>query len=431
MGKLASNILSTAKPGKHSDGGGLYLYMKSRDERGNPVGSWVYRYTLGGKRREMGMGSVEGMTLSAARGRRDELAAQMRSGDFDPLDAKERQQREIAKRRSSPTVSEIAADTFEAHRGTLKGEGNALRWYGPIRMHLLPKLGSMKVEDLRQIDIVDVLRPIWKTKYPTAKKCLDRLNIILKHAAAADLDVDLQAPEKARLLLGDPGHVEKHHPALTASEAARLFQSLDIENNVQRALALYMLVGAGTRLRPLRLARIEDIHGKTWIFPGEVMKGRKGKVEDFRAPISEAMRPILDRAAQDCVGGYLFSTKRLNRGAPPATSATSATQTPIVSDQAIENVMRDREQEWGWAEPFRPHGIRATFRTWVAETETATFDVAENALAHKVGRSLERSYQRGDRFEQRRVLSEQWANHLNGRIAAEQSRNVISLPNWG
>lgn len=420
MPRLAPNILKTAEPGKYSDGGGLNLLIKRRDERGNAIGSWVYRFTLGGKRRDMGIGSIEAMTLSEAREERDRLARMVRQG-IDPMEAQAERDREAAKRRDAPTLAAVAPEAFEAIKATLKGDGAAGRWYSPIRLHLLPKLGGVKVEALTQNDIRRALAPLWASQYPTAKKALDRLAVILRYARAQGLDVDPLVISDARTLLGAPSHVEKAHPAMTPDELARLFQSLDPENNAERALMLYILTGGGTRLKPLREARESGIAGDVWTFAGEAMKGRKGKVADFRLPITKDMRPLIERARRDCIGGFLFSTRR-DEAKP------SAGRVSVVSDQAIENVMRDREEKWGWAESYRPHGIRATFRTWAANEAPNLYAVAETALAHKVGTGLERTYNRQDFLEQRRNLLEMWGNHLTGRAT---SGDVVPLIRGG
>jgi integrase len=419
IGKLASNILSTAKPGKHSDGGGLYLYLHSRDEKNRPVGSWVYRYTFAGARTEMGIGSIDSLSLKDARTERDRLDRQKREG-INPREAREQAQRAAQERREAPTLTEVAESAFEAHKATLKGTSNEGRWYSPLRLHLLPKIGDRKIEDITQHDIASALRPIWTTKYPTAKKVLDRLSVVLNHAEADDLDVDPRIIAKARKKLGASGHEVKNHPALPLAETVRLFHSLDIESNVDRALALYLLAGAGPRIGPLRNARANHIQGDVWTFPAEAMKGRKGKTDELRLPITDQMKPIIERCLADCRGGYLFSTKR---------DGASLNRKPtVVSDQAIENVMRAREEEWSWAEPCRPHGLRATFRTWAAETNPSLFAVAEASLAHKVGSTLERTYNRTDFLEQRRSLLGCWGAFL----ASEQHQTegkVIRLQN--
>jgi len=67
-------------------------------------------------------------------------------------------------------------------------------------------LGNIPVAEINQTDIRDVLRPIWHDKAETANKAMGRLNICLQHAAALGLNVDLQAVEKARALLGKQRH---------------------------------------------------------------------------------------------------------------------------------------------------------------------------------------------------------------------------------
>ena len=91
-----------------------------------------------------------------------------------------------------------AADAFEARKAELKGDGTAGRWLSPLTLHVLPKLGKVPVTDLDQRDIRDTLAPIWHTKADTARKAMNRLSIVMKHAAALGLDVDLQATERRR-----------------------------------------------------------------------------------------------------------------------------------------------------------------------------------------------------------------------------------------
>lgn len=420
MSRLPPNILKNALPGKHSDGGGLYLYSKGKDDSGRAKGAWVYRYMYLKKRFELGLGSVESVSLAEARIERDRWARWMKETGGNPLEEKRRLEQIAGLGRNALTLEQVAPRAFEALRGTLKGNGDAGRWYSPVRLHVLPALGKMKIEDIHQADIQKALAPIWTSKHPTAVKALDRLAIIMRHAAAMGLDVNLNAIPNARQLLGNVNHKPKHHPALPVDQAARLYQSLDAQNTVQRALMLYMLTGGGTRLLPLRMAHAKDFDGAVWTVPGDDMKGREGKAADFRVPLTDEMQALVDRSLADCVGGYLFSAKR-KAGAP----AMSKGRVPVISDQAMENIMRDREKRWEWAEAYRPHGIRACFRSWAADKDPSLYAVAETALAHTVGNAVERTYNRNDYLEQRRTLMESWADHLAGRDT--DSENVVSF----
>lgn len=147
------------------------------------------------------------------------------------------------------------------------------------------------------------------------------------------------------------------------------------------------------------------------INPAEALKNRKERENDFRVPITHEMQAILDRSMDNIGDSYLF----------PSPQSTGRRER-AVSDQAIENVMRSREKEWEWPEPYRPHGVRAMFRSWAAEVDPSFYSVAEMALAHKIGSIVERSYDHNDYWEQRRALMEHWADYLTG-----GSGNVVRL----
>jgi len=403
MSKLAANFVRTAPAGKHSDGGGLYLLITGRDARGKAKGSWIFRYTYLKQRYEMGLGSVQTLSLAQARSERDRWRDQMtdRRSPVNPIEEKRRLEAEAAGARKARTLNDIAPIAFERLKPSLKDDGKAGRWYSPLELYVLPALGAMPVEKIHQRDIEQALAPIWHTKSATATKAIQRLSAVLKHAAAMGLDVDLNAIPNARQLLGDQRHKVRHHPALPWQDIPAFFQSLDDRNTVQRALKLYILVGGGPRLKPLRTARFEQFDDQVWELDGELMKGRQGKADAFRIPVTSGMQRLLEISREQSPCEYVFPTSKPRRG-----------QLSPISDQAIENVMRRSEGVLGWREPYRPHGIRSTFRSWVSEVDPSLYAVAETALAHHVGGIVERTYARNDFLEQRRELLERWAEHL-------------------
>jgi len=405
VGKLAANILKTASVGKHSDGAGLYLLVTGRDDKGNAKGSWIFRYTYLKQRYEMGLGSIQSLSLARARAECDRWRDLMndRRHPVNPIDEKRRLEDDALNERGGLTLADVAPLAFEAIKGSLKDDGNAGRWYSPLRLYVLPSLGKIKVEDIHQRDIERTFKPIWHSKAPTAKKALNRLGLVLKHAAAMGLEVNSNAVPNARQLLGDQRHKVKHHPALSLQDVRKLYQWLDPRITSQRALMLYILIGGGARLAPVRKARREHFSDGVWLIEGEGMKGRKGRAPDFRIPITTQMQRLIEWPANDGDEGYLFPSPRSQKERSMA-----------ISDQAIENVMRDREVVWEWQETYRPHGLRASFRTWASEVDPSLYAVAETALAHRVGSIVERTYDRNDFLEQRRVLMEQWADYLMG-----------------
>jgi integrase len=371
--------------GKHADGGGLWL-VKDHATRGK----WVLRVTVHGRRREMGLGPFPGVSLAEARRLAEESRALVRAG-LDPIKERERRKREAA--RNLHVLKDIAADAFESRKAELKGEGIAGRWFSPLELHVLPKLGSLPVAEIDQTDIRDCLAPIWHTKADTARKAINRLSICLRHAAALGLQVDLQATEKARALLGKQRHKPSNIPALPWREVPAFYQSLN--DGTVTHLALRLLILTGVRSRPLRFIREDQVEGDVWIIPGETMKGRRDATPDFRVPLAPEAMSVIEEARRHARDGFLFPSVRKG----------------VISDATMSRLMERRNME------ARPHGFRSSLRDWLAETTDAPHEVAETCLGHVVGGSVERAYRRTDYLEQRRSLMVRWAIHVTDQSA--------------
>lgn len=382
LNKLSALAVKNAPAGKYADGGGLWLHK--RDDGG---AQWVLRITIHGRRREMGLGSVSVVSLKEAREAADQYRALVRD-NIDPIKERERQKREAA--RNLHFLSDIALDAFESRKAELKGDGKAGRWFSPLELHIMPKLGKMPVAELDQKDIRDVLAPIWHDKAETARKALNRLSICLKHAAALGLEVDLQATEKARALLGKQRHKAQNIPAMPWLEVPTFYSGLS-DGSITH-LALRLLILTGVRSGPLRHIREEQIDGNTWTIPAEDMKGRKDATSDFRVPLSPEAMSVIEQARNHARDGYLFPSIRKG----------------VISDMTMAMFMSRAGLE------ARPHGFRSSLRDWIAETTETPHDIAETVLGHIVGGSVERAYRRTDFIEQRRNLMVRWSQHVAG-----------------
>src|SRR6056297_2300354 len=298
--RLSPAFLRKAPMGKHCDGAGLWLIV--RQDGG---AQWVLRVTVHGRRREMGLGGYPEIGLAKARDLADRWRAMAKDGR-DPIKEREREMR--AARREDISLAIITADAFEARKAELKGDGTAGRWLSPLTLHVLPKLGKVPVTDLDQRDIRDTLAPLWHTKADTARKALNRLSIVLKHAAALGLDVDLQATEKAKALLGKSRHVPKNIPAMAWADVPAFYASL--EEPTPTHLALRLLILTGVRSNPLRHIRPDQIDGDVWTVPAEALKGRKGATDDFSVPLSDEAKRVIDLARPHVRNGFLFPNTR-------------------------------------------------------------------------------------------------------------------------
>lgn len=382
---MTASQAKSAGAGKHLDERGLYLVKTNP-----PRGKWILRLTVYGARREMGLGPYPDISLAEARRAAEDARHAVRNGK-DPI-----AERHADKKARSNLLADVAETAFKARKSQLKDDGKAGRWFSPVSLHILPKLGKVPVTELRQTHIADTLSPIWHEKAATAQKALGRLQIILKHAAAMGLDVDLNVTAKAQALLGQSRHVVKNIPAMNWREVPAFYASLDAGTPVQLALRLMILTGA--RTSSVRLAKGEEFDGDVWTIPAEQMKGRKNQVEEFRVPLCNEAREVVQAALEFASpNGFLFPSPR--KGA--------------LSDAAMARLMQRRGLD------ARPHGFRTSLRTWLAECTSASWELAETCIAHKVGSKVSRAYERTDHLEKRRPLMAAWANHVTGEGEAD------------
>jgi integrase len=380
--KLSSNFVKSAPPGKYNDGAGLWFV-----KRNDGGGQWVLRIHVNGKRREMGLGSLSSVSLKQAREKADEYRT-MAHNDIDPIIERGNQRRTI--NQPDKKLETIALDAFEARKAELKGDGKNGRWFSPLKLHILPKLGKMQIDEIDSTAIRDTLLPIWHEKADTARKAMNRLNIVLNHAEALGIDVNIDTTRKARILLGKQNHIVKNIPAMPWPDVPEFYQSLD-ELTVTH-LAIKLLILTGARSYPLRFIRLDQIDGDVWTIPAENMKGPKGKTKAFRVPLSSAAKAVIDCAKSFERNGYLFSAIRKG----------------VISDATMSRHMERR----GLVD--RPHGFRSSLRTWIAEATDAPYEVAEEVLAHKTDTLVARAYRRTDYLEMRKDIMENWAQFVTG-----------------
>lgn len=386
--RLTNAGVKAAEPGKHCDGEGLWLY------KGNAtVGRWVLRYHADGTRREMGLGGWPGVGLADARSEAERWRTKLGEGQ-DPILARQAEQQPTQK--DDTSLATIAEKAFEARKAELKGDGLAGRWMSPLQNHVLPTLGKLSVTELHQRHIEAVLAPIWHSKADVARKALNRLSIVLRHAAAMGFNVDLQVTDKARALLGKSRHQPKNIPAMPWAEVPAFYASISNDAALSH-LALRLLILTGVRSKPLRAIRTEQIDGDVWTIPGEDMKGRRGRTPEFRVPLSREALRVIELTKAHERGGWLFPNQR-GRG--------------CITDVAIQKLLDRRGVE------ARPHGFRTSLRVWLAEATDAPHEVAEACLAHVADSGVVRAYRRTDYLEQRRVLLERWADHVTGGTGA-------------
>jgi integrase len=391
INQLSAVRAKVSGPGKFADGQGLWL-IKSKSSRGK----WVLRLSVAGVRREMGLGRFPDVGLAEARERAQAARRTLRDGK-DPIEERQRQREALRSSRDRLTIRQAVEGCLEARKAQLKRDGLAGRWISPLEVHVFPSFGRRPIEDLDQHLLREILSPIWNVKAETAEKALNRLSLALKHAAALGLSVDLQAPMKARALLGAQRRQTRHIPSMPYGDAPQFFRSLSGEEDVS-ARALQFLMLTLCRTSEVRLITRTEIAGDLWVLPADRTKNGR----EHRVPLVAEAQAVLQTSNDD---GYLF---RAYKGQP-------------ISDAAMAAFMKRRGLD------ARPHGFRATFRTWVEEQTDTPFEVKEAVLGHVVDVGVVGAYQRGDRLAKRRDLMEMWARFLHD--DGDPSK-VAPTPDW-
>ena len=379
LNKLTDTKIKNAPKGKHSDGGGLILRVKSSKQ-------WIFRFTIHSKRSEMGLGSYPSISLAKAR----TLATKYRkmvSDGISPINQRDKEKLEASQ--SRPTLDAMTVEAFEAHKRTLVDDGKAGKWLSPLRLHILPKLGALPIEDINQRDIQRALKPIWLKIPETSRKALARLNIVIKYSAASGLDVDMQATMKAKALLGAQGDVQKHIASVPWQEIPKFYKSLSGGSMTELALQLTILTAL--RSGAIRNLRYEYIEEDLLTVPAHLMKGNRGKKTEFRVPLPIEALEVIEQLKPFERDGYIFPSVRKG----------------VISDATMARHMERKGMQ------ERPHGFRSSFRMWCAEATDTPREIAETALSHVTGSKVERAYNRSDYLERRKVLMQRWASYCS------------------
>lgn len=392
INKLSPRKVASAPPGKHEDGGGLRLVVAQSGGK-----KWVVRLTLHQKRREFGLGSFPDVSLAEARAK----AAQYRKLADEGKNPSDYFKRLVAQENlSTPTFTSCAARYIQAHRRTWKNAKHRYQWFATIKGFAKPVIGHKPVDEIDTDDVLQILKPIWMTKNETAKRLQGRIENILDYAAAHNFkDPVNPARWKGHLdkLLPKPSRVQKvrHHPAIPYEEVSEFWIELG-KKDCTTSNALKFLILTATRSSEVYFSVWGEIDfgSATWTIPEERMKAGR----EHRVPLSRQAMEILNAIPRVAGTPYIFPGARAGR--------------PL-SNMAMVTMMRKMGfGSGGERGDYVPHGFRSTFRDWAGEVSSYPSDVAEMALAHTIKNKVEAAYRRGDLFEKRMRMMQDWADFI-------------------
>ena len=390
----AAKLRTLSKPGVYGDGFGLYLQVRDADHR-----SWIFRYSLRGRARWMGLGTVTDVSLADARDAAQAARQHVRAGR-DPLDAKRAREAEEASRAGLNTFGEIGAAYISAHEAAWRNPKHRQQWHNTLATYANPILGGLPVADVETGHVLRVLEPIWRTKPETASRVRGRIECILDYAKARGWRAG-ENPARWRghldNLLPAPGKVAKveHHAALPWKEIAAFLVSLANHEAVAARALHFAILSAARTGEALGATWGEiDLSQAVWTIPATRMKAGR----EHRVPLSDAALATLHAVAE----------LRQDDGADAPVFPGHKPGKPL-SNMALLMLLRRMGRP-----DLTAHGFRSTFRDWVAEATSHPRELAEAALAHVLGDKTEAAYQRGDLLEKRRRLMSDWADYCAG-----------------
>ena len=388
MAKLtALAVKRHVTPGRYGDGGGLWLQVRDAEHR-----SWLFRFTLHGKPREMGLGALADTPLAEAREAATTCRKLVRDG-IDPIEQRRLVRIEAAAKANANTFREVATRYITSHEAGWRNAKHAEQWTATLTTYAYPVFGDQSVATIDTAAVMRALEPIWKVKTETASRLRGRIQSVLDYATAQGWRAG-ENPARWRghlsNLLPPTRNVApvEHHPALPWKEVATFMLAVAAKpGTASLALRFVILTACRTGEAIGAQWREFDLPGAVWTVPAERMKAGR----EHRVPLSPPALAILREMAA--------------LGAAPASFVfPGAGKGKHLSNMALTVLLRRMNRA-----DLTVHGFRSTFRDWASEETAYSREVAEMALAHTLKDKTEAAYRRGDLFTKRADMMAEWA----------------------
>jgi integrase len=362
------------------DGDGLWLKTKPA-KGGGWSRSWLFRFQLDGVKDQMGFGSLHDRPLAAARAKRDEARRLLLEG-INPKIERDRQRAEQRIAALPVTTFKQSAQAYiDAHEVGWRSAKHSAEWVKTLTQYAYPVFGDLPVGAITTDLVLRCLEPHWLAIPNTMARVRGRIESVLDWAKARGLRNGGDNPASwdiLKHLLPKPSKVKPvvHHEALPFEEVPAFMAALrKIDGPAARALEFTILTAA--RAGESRLATWNEIDGDVWTIPGSRMKAGK----PHTVPLCKRAMAILHE-----MRGLDREMIFPRHGGPAGLR------------RVLQRLGRD----------VTVHGFRSTFRDWCGARSNFPREVAEMALAHRIGNATENAYARSDLFEKRRRLMAAW-----------------------
>lgn len=389
----ARQVETLKKPGRHADGGNLYLKIMPDGRR------WAFLYVFDGKQREMGLGSASkgGVPLAAARVRAAEARTALAAG-VDPMTAKKEAERRAAITQA-PTFGKMANDYIAAMKPSWRNAKHAAQWEYTLTTYAAP-LRSKPVNQIQTADVLETLQPLWQSIPETARRLRGRIENVLDAAKAKGFrdgenparwrgHLSMLLPKRERLTRG-------HYPALSYERMPEFMVQLR-ERRALAAVALEFTILTACRTGEVRGAAWDefDLEKCLWTIP----KARTKAGKEHRVPLSDRCLAVLKQLSKAKHGPFVFP------GNGPRRPISDTTMAMLVRRMKFSKLS--------------VHGFRSTFRDWASEATSFPHEVCEAALAHAIKNQAESAYRRGDLLAKRAKLMNAWADYCEPKAAGK------------
>jgi integrase len=347
-----------------------------------------------GKRNELGLGSYPAVSLAKARKLAAECREAIAAGE-NPIAARRREQ--------EPTFRECADKFLASMESQWRNEKHRAQWRMTLAEYAKP-LASKRVSAIGTDDVLGVLNPIWQKRPETASRLRGRIERVLDFAKARGWRTGENPalwrghlknilPARQRLTRG-------HHAAMAYQDVPAFFQSLaNREALAARALEFLILTAARSGEVLGATWNEFDLDAALWTVSGRRMKAGR----EHRVPLSKPALAIVKALHEARTSDYVFPG--------------------YVKDKPLSNMAFAMLMKRAGVAEYTAHGFRSAFRDWAGDATSFPRDVAEQALAHRVGDATELAYRRSDAIEKRRMLMAAWAEYCT----AIKGANVIPM----
>lgn len=386
---------------------GLYLQLTPKGGR-----TWILRMQVGGRRRDIGLGGFPTVTLAQARDKAREARDKVACG-IDPVEERKAAKAKLIEaRRKGMLFSEAVDKALAAKLDAFRNEKHRAQWRSTLDKYALPEIGALPVAQIDTAAVLRCLQPIWATKTETATRLRGRIEAVLSWATVAghrsgDNPARWAGNLKELLPAASKVAKESNHPALQLDDAPAWLADLRQRDGFP-ARALEFLALTAARSGEVRGAAWDeiDLDKALWIVPAQRMKMQR----EHRVPLTAEAVALLKALPRLDGNPLVFPGARGGQLSDMALSMLMKRQhTAAVAAGGPGYLDRVSKR------PAVPHGLRSTFRDWVAERTTFPGEMAEVALAHRISNAVEAAYRRGDMIEKRRRMMADWADFLSGR----------------